>query len=58
MEDQFGFLLLNNDRFMDIYFTDSLTGWKCIGDENDSSMKKTTDGGFYMDTATITKRTE
>ncbi len=40
------FLLLNNDRFMDIYFTDSLTGWKCIGEENDSSMKKTTDGGF------------
>jgi len=32
-----------NEGFTDIYFIDSLTGWKCWGERD--SIKKTTDGG-------------
>jgi len=36
---------INNEGFIDMYFADSLTGWKSTG-LPDSSMKKTTDGGI------------
>ena len=36
---------INNDGFRQMQFIDSLTGWKATG-VDDSSMKKTTDGGI------------
>lgn len=41
-------LIPNNETFSDMYFADSLTGWKSFG-----SMKKTTDGGFNWVTQTL-----
>jgi photosystem II stability/assembly factor-like uncharacterized protein len=38
----------SQNGFMDMYFIDSLTGWKANGD-----MKKTTDGGFNWVTQTL-----
>jgi photosystem II stability/assembly factor-like uncharacterized protein len=35
-------IIVSNDYFTDMYFADSLTGWKC----SVFGMKKTTDGGF------------
>src|SRR4030095_14172720 len=41
--------ILINDDFIKIYFTDSLTGWKC----SVFGMKKTTDGGLNWVTQTL-----
>ena len=42
-------LIVSNDGFNDIYFADSLTGWKC----SSFGMKKTTDGGLNWVTQTL-----
>jgi photosystem II stability/assembly factor-like uncharacterized protein len=40
-------VVLNNENFLDMHFTDSLTGWKCMPSfDTDSSVKKTTDEGL------------
>lgn len=41
--------VLTNDKFTDIHFVDSLTGWKC----SVSGMKKTTNGGLNWVTQTL-----
>ena len=41
--------IVTNDYFNDIYFTDSLTGWKC----SVFGMKKTTNGGINWVTQTL-----
>jgi len=43
------FIVLTNDYFADMYFADSLTGWKC----SVFGMKKTTDGGLNWVTQQI-----
>lgn len=42
-------LIVSNDYFNEMYFTDSLTGWKC----SVFGMKKTTDGGSSWVTQTL-----
>lgn len=45
---------VNADCFTKMYFIDSLTGWKCAGSyDDDSTMKKTTDGGLTWNKETF-----